>query len=85
MSSSFVLHCYSVRCDTDLDASEYSLGLIFVTSPYGISPASKLLTSYFWPPIVVSIFFHYYYYYLQLFQIILTECIHGKIAPPVTS
>ena len=66
-----LLQCRSV----DLDASEYTLGLIFVTSPYGTSPASKLLTSYFWPPIiVVNIFFH--------FQIILTESFRGKIAPP---
>ena len=38
-----LLQCRSV----DLDASEYTLGLFFVTSPYGTSPASKLLTSYF--------------------------------------
>ena len=42
-----LLQCRSV----DLDASEYTLGLFFVTSPYGTSPASKLLTSYFWPPL----------------------------------
>ena len=65
-----LLQCRSV----DLDASEYTLGLIFVTSPYGTSPASKLLTSYFWPTIVVNIFFH--------FQIIVTESFHSKIAPP---
>ena len=70
VGSSFVLHCYHVRCIVDLDAREYTLGLVFFTSPYGILPASKLLTSYFWPPIVVNVFFHYYYYHLQLFQII---------------
>ena len=65
-----LLQCRSV----DLDASDYTLGLIFVTSPYGTSPASKLLTSNFWSPIVANIFFH--------FQIILTESFRGKIAPP---
>ena len=58
VSSSFVLRFYSV----------------VVTSTYGISPASKLSTHYFWAPSVVNIFFH--------FQIILTESFHSKIAPP---
>ena len=76
LSREFLLRPSLLQCrSVDLDASEYTLGLIFVTLPYGTSPASKLLTSYFWPPIiVVNIFFH--------FQIILTESFRGKIAPP---